>query len=62
MDETTNPWKILSETPVYSNPWIQLTEYAVINPSGGNGIYGKVHFEYCAVFWQSYCIWGTTYF
>ena len=25
--------------------WIHLTEYDVINPSGGKGIYGKVHFK-----------------
>lgn len=44
-----NPWKILSEKEVYENPWIQLTEYSVINPSGGKGIYGKVHFKNLAI-------------
>ena len=27
----------------------QLTEYDVINPSGGKGIYGKVHFKNLAI-------------
>lgn len=45
MNEQYNPWKILSERKVYENPWIKLTEFDVINPSGGKGIYGKVHFQ-----------------
>lgn len=44
-----NPWKILSAKEVYENPWIQLTEYSVINPSGGKGIYGKVHYKNLAI-------------
>jgi 8-oxo-dGTP pyrophosphatase MutT (NUDIX family) len=44
-----NPWKIIREKTVYDNPWISLTEYDVINPGGGNGIYGKVHFKNIAV-------------
>jgi 8-oxo-dGTP pyrophosphatase MutT (NUDIX family) len=49
MDEKINPWKILDEKNVYDNQWIGLTEYAVINPSGGNGIYGKVRFKNIAI-------------
>jgi len=45
----SNPWKINGEKLVYQNPWISLTEYDVINPSGGKGIYGKVHFKNIAV-------------
>ncbi|MBC7826277.1 MAG: NUDIX hydrolase [Chitinophagaceae bacterium] len=45
MNEQHNPWQRLSERKVYDNPWIQVTEYDVINPSGGKGIYGKVHFK-----------------
>lgn len=45
MNEQHNPWKILAEKKVYENPWIKLTEFDVINPSGGKGIYGKVHFQ-----------------
>ncbi|MDD2792086.1 MAG: NUDIX hydrolase [Sediminibacterium sp.] len=44
-----NPWQITGEKKVYDNPWIHLTEYQVINPSGGRGIYGKVHFKNTAV-------------
>ena len=44
-----NPWTIISEKKVYNNKWINVTEYAVVNPSGGEGIYGKVHFKNLAV-------------
>lgn len=44
-----NPWKILDQQAVYENPWIQITEFQVLNPSGGPGIYGKVHFKNLAV-------------
>lgn len=46
---TDNPWTILSYRTVYDNKWIDVTEYDVINPSGGKGIYGKVHFKNLAV-------------
>ena len=49
MNETHNPWTILEAKPVYDNPWINVTEYDVINPSGGKGIYGKVHFKNRAI-------------
>ena len=48
-DPTENPWKITSEKAVYDNPWINLTEYQVINPSGNPGIYGKVHYKNVAI-------------
>jgi 8-oxo-dGTP pyrophosphatase MutT (NUDIX family) len=44
-----NPWTILSQTAVYDNKWIGVTEYDVINPSGGRGIYGVVHFKNLAI-------------
>ena len=44
-----NPWKIIDEKVVYDNLWINLTEFNVINPGGGKGIYGKVHFKNIAV-------------
>ncbi len=44
-----NPWQITSQKDIYTNPWIQLTEYQVINPSGKPGIYGKVHFKNLAL-------------
>jgi 8-oxo-dGTP pyrophosphatase MutT (NUDIX family) len=49
MNNHKNPWTILDSRIVYDNPWINLTEYKVINPSGGNGIYGKVHYKHVAV-------------
>jgi 8-oxo-dGTP pyrophosphatase MutT (NUDIX family) len=49
MNLETNPWKIISSKQVYDNPWIQLTEFDVINPNGGKGIYGKVHFKNTAI-------------
>jgi len=44
-----NPWSTLSSREVYDNKWIQVVEHQVINPSGGNGIYGKVHFKNKAI-------------
>ena len=44
-----NPWQITGEKIVYDNSWIHLTEFNVINPSGGKGIYGNVHFKNIAV-------------
>ena len=49
MNESHNPWKILGEKKIYDNKWIGLTEFDVINPSGGKGIYGKVHFKNFAI-------------
>src|SRR5579871_191774 len=47
--EEKNPWQIISEKNIYDNPWINITEFDVINPGGGNGIYGKVHFKNLAI-------------
>jgi ADP-ribose pyrophosphatase len=44
-----NPWQTLSSKQIYENPWIALTEHQVINPSGGKGIYGVVHFKNRAI-------------
>jgi ADP-ribose pyrophosphatase len=44
-----NPWQVTSQTDIYDNAWINLTEYQVINPSGNPGIYGKVHFKNRAI-------------
>lgn len=49
MQENNNPWTIKGEKHIYENAWISLTEYDVLNPSGGKGIYGKVHFKNTAV-------------
>lgn len=47
--EIKNPWQTLSGEVKYDNPWITVTEYQVINPAGGRGIYGKVHFKNKAI-------------
>jgi 8-oxo-dGTP pyrophosphatase MutT (NUDIX family) len=49
MNESHNPWTILTQRAVYDNKWIGVTEYDVINPGGGTGIYGKVHFKNLAI-------------
>lgn len=48
-EEIKNPWKTLSGELKYDNHWISVTEYQVINPAGGKGIYGKVHFKNKAI-------------
>ncbi len=47
--DENNPWKITSEKEIYDNPWINLTEYQVINPAGNPGIYGKIHYKNLAI-------------
>jgi 8-oxo-dGTP pyrophosphatase MutT (NUDIX family) len=49
MNEHQNPWAIINKKKVYDNRWINVTEYNVLNPSGGTGIYGKVHFKNHAI-------------
>lgn len=49
MEEQHNPWQIIDHRVVYDNPWIGLTEFNVVNPGGGKGIYGKVHFKNYAI-------------
>ncbi|HEY5691455.1 MAG TPA: NUDIX hydrolase [Cyclobacteriaceae bacterium] len=44
-----NLWKTILIKEVYENSWIKLDEHQVINPSGGKGIYGKVHFKNKAI-------------
>ncbi|KHJ37725.1 ADP-ribose pyrophosphatase [Pedobacter glucosidilyticus] len=44
-----NPWQILESKAIYDNPWIEITEHQVINPTGGKGIYGEVHFKNYAI-------------
>jgi 8-oxo-dGTP pyrophosphatase MutT (NUDIX family) len=49
MEQQHNPWQIISAKEIYDNNWINVTEYDVINPSGGKGIYGKVHLKNLAI-------------
>ena len=48
-DENQNPWKLLSTSVVYDNPWIRVREDAVVHPNGEPGIYGVVHYKNIAV-------------
>src|SRR5205085_1569176 len=48
-EETENPWRTLSSSAVYDNPWIDVREDQVIRPDGAPGIYGVVHFKHVAV-------------
>ncbi|MDQ1140392.1 NUDIX domain-containing protein [Pedobacter agri] len=47
--EEINPWKTLESDLKYDNNWISVTEHQVINPSGGKGIYGEIHFKNLAI-------------
>lgn len=49
IDENSNPWKTKSKEVVYENPWMQIQHHEIINPNGGDGIYGVVHFKNHAV-------------
>lgn len=49
MKTNGNPWQKLSSEEKYDNPWINVEEHQVINPGGGKGIYGKVHFKNKAI-------------
>lgn len=44
-----NPWSTLHSKTIYDNKWITVIEDEVINPKGGSGIYGKVHFKNMAI-------------
>lgn len=43
------PWTVETETMVYDNPWIRVTDHDVIRPDGAPGRYGVVHFKNIAV-------------
>jgi len=49
LEPVKNPWTTLSGEEKYDNKWIKVTEYQVLNPAGGKGIYGKVHFKNKAI-------------
>lgn len=42
-------WRELDRREIYENPWIKITESSVLNPNGGKGIYGVVHFKNLAI-------------
>jgi 8-oxo-dGTP pyrophosphatase MutT (NUDIX family) len=41
-DAPGSPWRTLAARQVYRNPWLTVTEHAVIRPDGQPGIYGVV--------------------
>ena len=45
MDEVKSPWTVLSKATVYDNAWIRVDHHEVLNPAGGPGVYGVVHFK-----------------
>jgi 8-oxo-dGTP pyrophosphatase MutT (NUDIX family) len=49
MDETRNPWTVLSRATPYESAWIRVDHHEVLNPAGGPGIYGTVHFKNYAI-------------
>lgn len=49
MENKESPWKTLSNSTRYENPWIKIEHHEVINPNGNPGIYGKVCFKNIAV-------------
>jgi ADP-ribose pyrophosphatase len=44
-----NTWQTLDSEVKYETPWIKVTEYKVLNPSGNPGIYGVVSFKNLAI-------------
>lgn len=48
-EEHKNPWTTLASEVKYDNRWIRVTEHQVLNPAGGKGIYGAVHFKNKAI-------------
>jgi ADP-ribose pyrophosphatase len=44
-----NPWQTLKSEIKYDNNWINVTEHDVINPNGGKGIYGEIHYKNLAI-------------
>jgi ADP-ribose pyrophosphatase len=61
METHKNTWKKLSTTITYSNPWIEVQHHEVLNPSGGEGIYGQVNFKNIAVGVVPVDVDGNTY-
>jgi 8-oxo-dGTP pyrophosphatase MutT (NUDIX family) len=43
------PWGVASQKVVYDNPWITVTEYQAIAPTGRPALYGKVAFKNRAI-------------
>ena len=48
-NELIGNWKRKSREKKYSNNWISIFHDDVVNPNGGDGIYGVVHFKNLAI-------------
>src|SRR3954467_13658631 len=49
MDDKKNPWTVLSKSTGTENNWTRVDHHDVLNPGGGPGIYGTVHFKAHAI-------------
>lgn len=49
MIKEKNNWKKIKSKIAYENQWIEVQHHNVINPSGGEGIYGQVNFKNIAI-------------
>lgn len=48
-ENLSSTWETKSTEKIYDNPWITVEHHEVIDPSGKDGIYGKVHFKNIAI-------------
>jgi ADP-ribose pyrophosphatase len=39
-----NPWKKIGSKKIYKNSWVDISEDAVMQPSGKPGVYGNIYF------------------
>jgi 8-oxo-dGTP pyrophosphatase MutT (NUDIX family) len=47
--EEANPWQVKGTEVKMDTPWVKVSLYDVINPSGQPGIYGVTHFKHLAI-------------
>jgi len=45
MDETKNPWTVISRAAAYENQWIRVDHHEVLSPAGNPTIYGTIHIK-----------------
>ena len=48
-EEWIGNWKKKNKKTKYSNPWIDVEHHEIVNPNGGDGIYGVVRFKNLAI-------------
>lgn len=49
VEESIGNWKRKNRRTEYENNWIKVDHDEVVNPNGGSGIYGVVHFKNLAI-------------